>query len=283
MSLEPTSFQNMKCMGKVFNTNSAAEFKTTLNDVVTESISKTTLQINLNDIYGKPTETNAVMTFYDEESGIVKYNFYHTLNARGLPDTLLISPELKYKLQINTMPPIVVQDVALKKNQHNVINIKAPQGYLNFVLQGAVSKTTTMDRIKCLVHKPDDPQTLHVQRINTKEKYITGTYDLEVLTLPRITVKGVKIDESKTTDVQIPSPGIITINKTFEAYGGIFVVEDKRMKKIYDLHLKDRQETLTLQPGKYHIVYRSKLARTIHTTVDKEFEITSGGSLSLKL
>ena len=43
------------------------------------------------------------------------------------------------------------------------------------------------------------------------------------------------------------------------------------------------QETLALQPGKYRIVYRSKLARTIHTTVDKEFEITSGGSLSLKL
>lgn len=283
MSLEPMSFQNMKCMGKVFNTNSAAEFNTTLKDVVNESISKTTLQVNLNDVNGKPTETNAVMTFYDMETGAVKYNFYHTLNARGLPDTLLISPALKYKLQLHTIPPIVVDNVELKKNQHNIINVKAPQGYLNFVLQGSVSKTTTMDRIKCLVHKPDDAQTLHVQRINTKEKYITGTYELEVLTLPRITVKNVKIDQSKTTDVQIPAPGIITINKSFEAYGSIFVIENNRMKKIYDLRLTDRQETLALQPGKYRIVYRSKLARTIHTTVDKEFEITSGGSLSLKL
>ena len=68
-----------------------------------------------------------------------------------------------------------------------------------------------------------------------------------------------------------------------DRYGAIFVVEDGKMKKIYDLRLKDRQETLALQPGKYRLVYRSKNARTIHTTVDKEFDITSGGSLSLKL
>jgi Ca-activated chloride channel family protein len=133
------------------------------------------------------------------------------------------------------------------------------------------------------VHKPGEEQTLNVQKINTKEKYLTGNYELEVLTLPRITVRNVKIDQSKTTDVKIPAPGILTINKTFEAYGGIFIIEDKKMKKIYDLRLKDKQETLALQPGKYRIVYRSKSARTIHTTVDKEFEITSAGSLSLKL
>ena len=55
------------------------------------------------------------------------------------------------------------------------------------------------------------------------------------------------------------------------------------VEKIYELHLKDKQETLALQPGKYRLVYRSKNAHTIHTSVDKEFEIVSGGSLSLKL
>ena len=59
--------------------------------------------------------------------------------------------------------------------------------------------------------------------------------------------------------------------------------QNKQMKKIYDLRLKDKQETIALQPGKYRIVYRSKNARTIHTTVDKEFEIVSSGSSSLKL
>ena len=283
MALQTQSIEDMNCIGKLYNTNSAEEFTAALINAVNECISKTTLQVNLNDVAGKPTETDVNMSFYDKEKGWLKYNFYHSLNARGLPDTIVIAPDVHYKLQIHTLPPIVIDNVELKKNYHNVVNVKAPQGFLNFVLQGTISKTAAMDRIKCLVHKPGDLQTLNVQRINSKEKYLVGTYDLEILTLPRINLKGLKIDQSKTTDVQIPAPGIFTINKTFDAYGAIFIVEDNKMKKIYDLRLKDKQETIALQPGKYRIVYRSKAARTIHTTVDKEFEITSGGTLSLKL
>lgn len=283
LSLDPNSLEDMRCMGKLFNTASSKELTTTLQNVVADAISKTTIQVNLNDINGKPTETNANMSFYDEESGLLKYNFYHTLNARGLPDTIVMSPMFKYKLQIHTIPPIVVDDIELKKNQHSVINVRAPQGYLHFTLQGASTTTTaSISRIKCLVHHPGELQTLNVQQINTKEKYIVGTYELEVLTLPRMTVE-VKIEQSKTAEVQIPAPGIITLNKSFDAYGAIFVVEDNRMKKIYDLRLNDHQETLALQPGKYHIVYRSKNSHAIHTSVDKEFEITPGGSVSLRL
>lgn len=283
MSLQLQHVEDLSCMGKLYNTSGAEEFTETLINVVAESISKTTLQVDLDDQSGNPTESDVNMTFYDSESGVVKYTFYHSLNARGLPDTIVIAPIFNYKLQVHTIPPVMVDNIVLKKNQHNVVHVKVPQGYINFVLQGNISKTTALDRIKCLLHKPGEVQTLNVQRINTREKYLTGNYDLEILTLPRIYLKNVKVDQSKTTDVQVPAPGVITINKTFEAYGAIFIVEKEKMEKIYDLRLKDRQETLTLQPGKYRIVYRSKAARTIHTTVDKEFEITSGGTLSLKL
>ena len=283
MALQAKNFEEMQCMGKLYNTNTAEEFSEALKNVVNQSIAKTSLQVNLNDINGKPTESNVNITFYDLESRLPKYNLYHSMNHRGFPDTLIVSPMFDYKLQIHTIPPITVDSIHLKKNFHNIINVKAPQGYLNFTLQGTISKSAAIERIKCLVHKPNEIATLNVQEMNTKEKYICGAYDLEVLTLPRTFVKGVRIDQSKTTDVQIPSPGILTMNKTFEAYGGIFIVEKGGMKKIYELRLKDKQETIALQPGKYRIVYRSKSARTIHTTVDKEFEITSGGSLSLKL
>ncbi len=283
MSLQQNIFYKMNCVGQLFNTNDRAEFSDALNTAVLESIAKTTLQINLNDANGKPTETAVNMTLYDIESSQPKYNFYHTLNARGLPDTISVSHTFKYRLQVHTIPPIVKDSIVLQRNVHNIVNLNTPQGFLNFVLQGTTSQVHATDRIKCLVHQQGKSETLNVQRINSKEKYLCGNYELEVLTLPRLTVKNVRIDQSKTTDVQIPTPGILTINKTFEAYGGIFIVEKGAMKKIYELHLKDKQETLALQPGKYRLVYRSKNARTIHTSVDKEFEIVSGGSLSLKL
>ena len=283
MNLQSNVFQQMNCMGKVINTSNRDDFTTALNTTVLESISKTTLQVNLNDAAGKPTETDVNMSFYDSETDKLTYDFYHTINSRGLPDTISLSPVVRYKLIIHTVPPIVKDSIVLKRNTHNVIQVSAPQGFLHFQLQGSTSQVHATDRIKCLLHKPGNQETIQVQRINTKEKYITGTYDLEVLTLPRLNLKGVKIDQSKTTDVLIPAPGILTINKSFEAYGGIFMIENGAMKKIYDLHLKERQETIAIQPGKYHLVYRSKNARTIHTSVDKEFEIQSGGSLSLKL
>lgn len=283
MQLHAQSIEKMECMGKLFNTNTSEEFTTTLQKVVLESIAKTTLQINLNDRNGKPTETNVAMTLYDVETGLPKYHFYHSLNARGLPDTITVSPMFTYRLQVHTIPPIVKDSFELRRNHHNIINLDAGQGYLNFALQGSVAKSGVMDRIKCVVHLPGKEKTLYVQKINSTEKYLNGTYDLEVLTLPRTFVSAVKVEQSKTTDVLIPAPGIVTITKTFDAYGALFVVEAGKMKKIYDLKMKERQETIALQPGKYVLVYRSKFAKTIHTTVEKEFEVITGGTLSLGL
>ncbi len=64
---------------------------------------------------------------------------------------------------------------------------------------------------------------------------------------------------------------------------GIFVIEKGRMKKIYELRQDLKQENLALQPGKYRIVYRAKNSKTMHSTVDKEFEVVSGKSLNIKL
>jgi Ca-activated chloride channel family protein len=283
MALESSSIAKMGCMGKIQNTDNAKEFTAALENVIEESIAKTTVQVNLNDLQKNAVETDVDMTLYDQQTGILKYNFIHTLNARGLPDTFTVSPIFNYKLQVHTIPPIIKENIQLTKFKHNIIDVDAARGELNFALQGAMSKPTFQDRIKCLVHQPGGLQTINVQKVNSKQKYLVGKYDLEILTLPRIYLDNIKVEQGKSTDVLIPAPGILTINKTFEAYGAIFVVEEKKMKKIYDLDIASKQESVALQPGKYRIVYRSKFAKTIHTTVDKEFEITSGGTLALKL
>lgn len=66
MSLQQQTQDDLVCMGKLYNTHSAAEFTAILKNVIDESISKTTLQVNLDDANGKPTETDVNMTFYDE-------------------------------------------------------------------------------------------------------------------------------------------------------------------------------------------------------------------------
>jgi Ca-activated chloride channel family protein len=154
---------------------------------------------------------------------------------------------------------------------------------MQIALDGNVSKSASVDKLRCLVRKAKTQTTLNVQSMNTSEKYLIGSYDIDVLTLPRIYLKDVKVDQSKTTHVKIPAPGILTINKSVEQYGAIFTMEGGKLLKLYDLSGSDNQETVALQPGRYKIIYKSKFAKTIHTTFEKDFEIISAGAMALKL
>jgi Ca-activated chloride channel family protein len=208
MQLNPKSFEAMNCMGKLYNTNSSEEFIATMKKVVIEAISKTTFQVNLLDKEKKPTETNVNMTLCDSETGLPKYHFYHTMNARGLPDTITVSPMFNYQLQIHTIPSIAIDNIQFKQNEHRVIEVNAAQGFLKFGWQEPVLKNINTDRVKFLVKPAGGREILFVQTPNSTEKYLTGSYDVEVLTLPRILLTNVKIDQSKTTEILIPAPGI---------------------------------------------------------------------------
>jgi Ca-activated chloride channel family protein len=133
------------------------------------------------------------------------------------------------------------------------------------------------------LYQKDSTDFFHIQNLNTSVRYLVGKYDAEILTLPRTYLKDITIDPNKTTHVEIPSPGILTINKSYEYFGSIFIEQKKQLVKLYDLTPEQKQETIVLQPGKYILVYRSKFAKSGHNTVNKTFEITTGGSLSLNL
>jgi len=283
MALTEAATKNFYCIGQTINTASDKEFNQTLKNMVDESIAKTTLQVNLVDSKNKATETDVAMTLYDSETHIAKEHFIHTLNSRGNPDTITISPFFNYDIQIHTIPELWIKNVTLKRNIHNEVSVDAAQGNLAFKLQGVLSKTAVVDRIKCIIHQNDSISTVHVQKLNTSAKLLTGKYDLEILTLPRIFINNIQIDDNKTTHIEIPTPGILTMNKSYEYYGVLFMQEKGELKKIYDLKPALKQETIALQPGKYRIVYRAKFAKSGHNTIEKEFEILSGGSISLRL
>ncbi|HMX04132.1 MAG TPA: hypothetical protein PKE14_05640, partial [Chitinophagales bacterium] len=102
------------CMGKFYDVSNEANFGDVLKLVLTEAISQTTVQVDLLDITKKPTETDVNMTFYDASNGQIKYNYLHTINHRGNPDTLVLDPDLKYNLTVHTIPPVEkIQEVNL--------------------------------------------------------------------------------------------------------------------------------------------------------------------------
>ena len=129
----------------------------------------TTVQVNLNDQAGRPSETDVNMTFYDEQTGLIRYNYLHTINNKGVPDTLIIEPIGTYKMVVHTIPQIEKKGIELIPGKHNTIAVDAAQGYINLKMSGSPDFTKN---VSCIIRKNGEMQTLHVQRFNTTEKFL---------------------------------------------------------------------------------------------------------------
>ena len=269
-----------ECVGTYFDATNEKEFRSALNVIITRALNPTTTQVNLLDIYYKPTETNVNMTFYDNVSGKVKYNFIHCQNTKGVPDTLEIDPLLTYNIVVHTIPPVRKDSVKLTPGIHNVIGIDAPQGFLIF----KSGTNSTIKNLPCIIRKSGESEVINVQDFDQTEKYMIGSYDIDILCLPRINVKNVIIAQSHTTTVDIPLPGIAVIQKTTNGYGSLYIEAKDQLTWIYNL--KDnpqQQENLYLQPGNYRVVFRSKFANKASYTVEKSFEVIPGQTTNIKL
>ena len=104
---------------------------------------------------------------------------------------------------------------------------------------------------------------------------------MEILTLPRI-YETIRINQSESTKVIIPEPGLVVLSASSSSYGSIFEVSNK-LKWVCDLNTKNGRQTLYLLPGKYKIIYRAKNASSSEYTKEKTFKVSSIKTVSLKL
>lgn len=280
IGLDQSYINSFGCIGKFYDASSETTFKNILSIVISQALNNTTVQVNLNDQIGRPTETDVNMTFYDDQTGIIRYNFMHTINNRGMPDTLTIDPIGTYKMVVHTIPPVEKTGIEIVPGKHNIIAVDAPQGYLNLKLAGNADYSKSLS---CIIRKNEDMQTLHVQQFNTTEKFLVGKYDLEILTLPRIKVNKVDVAQSKTTFIEIPQAGNVLIAKPSEGPGSIYVEEKNKMVWVCNLNSGLLSETVILQPGRYRVEYRPKNARESLYSIEKLFKIESGMSTTVKL
>ncbi|MFM9052000.1 MAG: vWA domain-containing protein, partial [Bacteroidota bacterium] len=274
MGLDIDLKKTFECVGRYFDAANESMFKQALDIVISQALNNTTMQVNLLDERLQPTETNVNMTFYDSFNGQVKYNYVHTLNSKGNPDTLVLDPLPVYRIVVHTVPQVSADSVVLIPGKHTIVGIDAPQGYLNIRYDATVESR----KVNTIVRQKDSKNTLIVQEMNSSEKLITGNYDLEVLTLPRIMLEDVNVAQSKTTTVTIPRPGIITLSCNAPGFGSIYSYEGSSLNWVCNMDEYQSRETLFLQPGRYHVVFRPKNSRESVYTIEKDFTIVSGES-----
>lgn len=269
-----------ECVGRYFDAKTEGDFESILGTVVSQALNATTAQVNLLDIKGRATETNVNMTFYDSRSHKIIYNYIHTMNDRGVPDTLVLDPGYKYDMVVHTLPPVYKYGIEVMPGKHNIIAVDAPQGDLMLKMDGL----TNYERVFARVMQGGKTETINVQEFNTRRKLIVGKYDLEVLTTPRVYMSNVSIDQSTTTTVTIPQPGKLILLLGNEFTGGIFTMnKNNNFEWVADFDPKNRKQTILLQPGKYKLIFRPMKANLTVLTSEREFEITSGGATNINL
>ncbi len=272
--------QTFNCIGNYYNAAKEEKLGEIMDVVISQALNATTAQINLLDEGGNPTESNVNCTFYDSNSGKIYYNFIHTLNHRGLPDTLVLDHLPVYRMRVHTLPPVDVNNIKLLPGKHTIIAADVPQGSL--ILK--VSDPVQYRGVEFIVRKAGDMKTLNMQKMYAEEKYLVGKYDIEIPVLPRIYLKDVDIKQSHTTTVEIARPGLVTLLRSSVGYGSLYLrVSNLQEDWIYNLDNTVKNETLQLQPGKYRVVFRALNARQTLYTVSKTFEVRSGSSEVVQL
>ncbi|NSW46289.1 MAG: VWA domain-containing protein [Bacteroidales bacterium] len=267
--------KTFECVGQYFDASSEKQFKDVMGIVISQALNNTTLQVNLLDINENPTETDVPITFYDKKSGKIIYNFVHTLNNKGNPDTLVLDPLITYKMVAHTIPPVSIDSIKLTPGKHTIVGTNAAQGFLTVKANMQYFKD-----IKYLIRQKNKPTILHVTGLNEVSKLLIGNYDLEMLTLPRLYINDVNIRPNHTTTVQIPNPGMVTLMFDAPGIGSILLEKDNQLEWVVNLDESTRQ-TFILLPGNYRVVWRSKNIKKTAYSIEKKFTIKSDTSIPI--
>ncbi len=279
IGIDPLFEKTFECVGDFYNSPDEDRFADVLNVVISRALNSTTAQVNLLDENQLPSETNVAMTFFDHYSGRIKHNYVHTINYLGNPDTLILDPLVTYDLVVHTLPPVQKDSFKVVAGKHTQIGLPAPQGELQITTPG----TNQYNQLGILVKQSGQERLLNVQEVNQVEKYLTGEYDLTILTLPRITLKNLEVKQSERTTIEIPRPGIANFSMASTGYGSLYQETADTLKWIYNLSHEHSRQTLTLQPGTYRVTYRAKNAKRSVYTISKRFDIRSGSSTNIIL
>jgi Ca-activated chloride channel family protein len=280
IGLTPEQIKTFECVGTYYDYDNTNTFNNITDIVIKQKMNKTSAQVNLLDISSKPLETNVNMTFYDVKKNQYVYNYIHTLNYISNPDTLYIDDYPTYKVVAHTIPPVESKEVKLTVGKHTFIPIDAPQGFLT--INRNVGVYNYNEKVKCVVRKKGDMQTINVQQLNTTEKYIVGPYDLEILTLPRTYIYANDIKQSATKSIDVASAGMLSLKALESGDGCIMLEKNQKLEWVANLSASTNQ-MFYLQPGNYRIEWRSKSLKGSIYTIEKKFAIRSDQETNIEL
>ena len=280
LAMEADYRNDFACIGTYYDAKRIPDFRKALNRAITQSLKETTVTVELLGLQGQRNESDVNVSFINHLSGQSMYEFVHYRDPQGRTDTLTIEPGVTYDIVVNTIPPVRRTEVTLVGGEHNEIEIPSPQGSLQLNLP---SHTRYENGVKALIKRPGTDIVVHVQEVPGEEKYLVGTYDVDVLTIPKTRFRNVQIRHKEKEDLTLPAPGLVNMESSSFIFGTIYELDGDNETWVMNLETKNTITKLAMQPGSYKIAFRTKKTFGSKYTAIKFFTIRSRESLTLNL
>ena len=256
----------LDCAGRFSFLPDEELFDESLHEVFFLSDQKARVTLSVTDESHTPYETEVPIVFYDHQTHAAKYATIYHYAIGDTIDTLTVDPLVSYDITLFTKPPVRLPTQQFKASRHNHLPIVAPQGSLRLHFE---NKRTPFQipNYSVIVRRHDETDILSQQPLGTSTHYLAGTYDIEVLSTPILRLSNVAVRSGSDTDLQLPLPGQLALNKPQTVTtGSIFVYKDGQLQWVCDLNPDSATERIVLLAGEYQIILKPRNA-TNYTAV----------------
>lgn len=266
----------LDCAGRFTYVPSEEQFTQTLYNIFSLSEEEARVILQVTDETDHLYEADIPVVFYDALTGAARFVTNYGINGTYAPDTLTVDPLVSYDVAFCTRPETVVRGKQFAAGCTNRMNVMIEQGQLR-LRHEQLRTSIAIPVYPILVHRQGESAVLNVQHTDEQQSYLTGTYDIEVLTTPPLRLPGISIQQSAITDLVIPLPGLMNVSKPKGLYEGYIMSDDNgAMQWVASLDGDKTNEHLLLLPGTYVILLKPRGDNGYSNIVTKKFTVRAG-------
>ncbi|MCR5192730.1 MAG: VWA domain-containing protein [Bacteroidales bacterium] len=274
---------SLDCAGKFSYVPNEEHYTEMLYDIFRISEEEAHVVISVNDETDHLLEATIPVALYDSQTGVVKYTTLYSIDSRYTPDTLIVDPLVTYNVTLFTTPPINLKNKQFKPGRVNRLNFTVEQGSLRLRTDGQRTNYP-VPQYPVLIYPHGSNTLLGSQLLGETHNYLTGNYDIEVLSTPTLRLDNVAVVSSSATDLTIPTPGVANINKPkVISSGSIFELKEGVLKYICDLDPNKINERILLMPGEYQLVLKPQNSIEYKKVKTLRFLIGAGRTTNINL
>lgn len=274
---------SLDCAGKFTYVPNEEQYTETLYNIFRMSEEEARVVVSVNDETDHLLEATLSLAFYDSQTGVVKYTTIYSIDSRYTPDTLTVDPLVTYDITLFTTPPTVLKRRQFKPGRVNRLNIGVEQGSLRLRTDGQRTNYQ-VPQYPVLVYRHGSNALTGRQLMGESRDYLTGNYDIEVLSFPTLRLENVAIVASSATDLTIPTPGVANISKPkVISSGAVFELKDGVLAFVCDLDPNKVNERILLMPGEYQLVVKPQSSIDYKDVRTMRFQIGSGKTTNIDL